>query len=250
MNENIALILSLLAMAASAGTVVFYKNKYSKQLPLVKEQDNSNEIELLKADFVIKEQTYNEKIKQLELNQAITQEERRVALERVAEQEKIIEQKSVVIVEPPVPVTVETPILAEIIEEKVIKSILVVDDSMVVRNKMKKLLEGAGYDITTANDGLEALNALPTKDFSLVITDLEMPNLDGFGLIMKLDANPETKGLPIMAITGHEEMKIRVSECGGLYSIHKKPWKDVEILKKVELLSSINVEKQLETSEK
>ena len=117
---------------------------------------------------------------------------------------------------------------------------------MVVRNKMRKLLEGAGYDITTANDGLEALSALPTKEFSLVITDLEMPNLDGFGLIMKLDADPETKGLPIMAITGHEEMKIKVNECGGLYSIHKKPWKDNEILKKVELLSSINSVKELE----
>jgi CheY-like chemotaxis protein/uncharacterized protein YxeA len=239
MNENIALILSLLVIAASAGTVVFYKNKYSKQLPLVSEpQDNSKEIELLKTEFANKEKTYSEKIKQLELNQAITQEERRVALEKIVEQEKIIAEKSVVVE----PAPVEVPV-AELIEEKTVKSILVVDDSMVVRNKMKKLLEGAGYDITTANDGLEALIALPTKDFSLVITDLEMPNLDGFGLIMKLDANPETKGLPIMAITGHEEMKIRVSECGGLYSIHKKPWKDHEILKKVELLSSINVEK-------
>lgn len=232
MNENIALILSLIVIAASVGTVVFYKNKYSKQLPLSPVvQDDNKEIELLKFELVEKEKTYSEKIKQLEINQEITQEEKRVALEKILEQEKIIEEKPVYVVD-------KSPIA-----EKIVKSILVVDDSMVVRNKMRKLLEGAGYDITTANDGLEALSALPTKEFSLVITDLEMPNLDGFGLIMKLDADPETKGLPIMAITGHEEMKIRVSECGGLYSIHKKPWKDNEILRKVELLSSINTEK-------
>ena len=235
MNENIALILSLIVIAASVGTVVFYKNKYSKQLPLPPvAQDNTKEIELLKFELVEKEKTYSEKIKQLEINQEITQEEKRLALEKILEQEKIIEEKPVYVVD-------QFPAA-----EKIVKSILVVDDSMVVRNKMRKLLEGAGYDITTANDGLEALSALPTKEFSLVITDLEMPNLDGFGLIMKLDANPETKGLPIMAITGHEEMKIKVNECGGLYSIHKKPWKDNEILKKVELLSSINSVRELE----
>ena len=133
----------------------------------------------------------------------------------------------------------EVPENKQLIIEENKKSILVVDDSMVVRNKMRRLLENAGYDITTANDGAEALKVLFDKSYSLVITDLEMPNMNGFELIAAISANYAIDQIPVIAITGHEEMPVKISECEALYGMCKKPWKDEELIKRVEFLCAL-----------
>ena len=117
--------------------------------------------------------------------------------------------------------------------------ILVVDDSAVPRAKLRKLFETQGYDVATANDGVEALEAIGKTKFSVVITDLEMPNMDGFELIAAIQGSLETEDLPVIAITGHEEMQARVHNIQGLYGIFKKPWNDRELLKRVDVLAAI-----------
>ncbi len=78
--------------------------------------------------------------------------------------------------------------------------ILTVDDSASVRQMVAFTLSGAGYTVIEAVDGNDALAKL-TQAVNLVITDLNMPNLDGIGLIRNVRANPACKGLPILMLT-------------------------------------------------
>lgn len=117
--------------------------------------------------------------------------------------------------------------------------VLVVDDSAVVRAKLGKLLEGAGYLVLLARDGVEALEVLARHPVQVMITDLEMPNKNGFELIADVQGALETEDLPIIAITGHEELQGRVHQVQGLYGIFKKPWSDRDLLKRVEALTHL-----------
>lgn len=117
--------------------------------------------------------------------------------------------------------------------------ILVVDDSAVARAKLRKLLEGAGYSVQTACNGIEAMELVGRSNFSVLLTDLEMPEMNGIELIAAMQGNLETEDLPIVAITGHDELQAKVHDCQGLYGIFKKPWNDRELLKRIEALVSL-----------
>jgi two-component system, chemotaxis family, chemotaxis protein CheY len=88
------------------------------------------------------------------------------------------------------------------------KTILTVDDSSSIRQMVKFTLSDAGYTVIEAVDGNDALTKL-TNAVNLVITDLNMPNLDGIGLIRKVRANPLYKGIPIIMLTteSHDSRK-------------------------------------------
>jgi CheY-like chemotaxis protein len=118
-------------------------------------------------------------------------------------------------------------------------AVLVVDDSTVARTKLVKLFNEAGYLVASAKDGVEALEVLGRQKVDVLITDLEMPNKDGFELIADVKGSLATEDLPIIAITGHEELQTRVHEVQGLFGIFKKPWNDRELLKRVEALASL-----------
>ena len=119
-------------------------------------------------------------------------------------------------------------------------SILVVDDSAVPRAKLRKLFEGHGYQVEAAEDVIKAMEAIAKTKFAVIITDLEMPNMDGFELIAAIQGSLDTEDIPVIAITGHDEMQARVHNIQGLYGIFKKPWNDRELLKRVDVLASIN----------
>jgi CheY-like chemotaxis protein len=131
---------------------------------------------------------------------------------------------------PPAPVVPQTRAPA---------AVLVVDDSTVARTKLVKLFNEAGYLVASAKDGVEALEVLGRQKVDVLITDLEMPNKDGFELIADVKGSLATEDLPIIAITGHEELQTRVHEVQGLFGIFKKPWNDRELLKRVEALASL-----------
>ncbi|HSW05226.1 response regulator [Aquabacterium sp.] len=118
-------------------------------------------------------------------------------------------------------------------------AILVVDDSAVARAKLRKLFETAGYAVVLANDGVQALEQLGHGRFAVMVTDLEMPNMNGIELIAAVQGKLDTEDLPIVAITGHDELQARVHDCQGLYGIFKKPWNDRELLKRIEALVSL-----------
>ncbi|WP_078121892.1 response regulator [Thiosocius teredinicola] len=80
-------------------------------------------------------------------------------------------------------------------------SILAVDDSASMRQMVAFTLKGAGYDVVEAADGVEALNIAKSRSVNLVITDVNMPNMDGISLIKELRTLPSYKFTPLLMLT-------------------------------------------------
>jgi two-component system, chemotaxis family, chemotaxis protein CheY len=80
-------------------------------------------------------------------------------------------------------------------------SILTVDDSTSMRQMVLFTLKGAGYEVVEAADGVEALEVANTRGFDLVVTDVNMPNMDGITLIKELRNLPDYKFTPILMLT-------------------------------------------------
>ncbi|GAB3248933.1 hypothetical protein GCM10027296_12040 [Chitinimonas naiadis] len=95
--------------------------------------------------------------------------------------------------------------------------ILVADDSFTSRGLLRALLETDGYDVQTANDGLEAWNRLKQGEFDLLVSDIEMPRMDGFTLTGKVRADKTLNILPVVLITAlhSEEDRARGLEAGA-----------------------------------
>ena len=89
------------------------------------------------------------------------------------------------------------------------KSILVVEDSITARNLMKNILEGAGFDVTTAIDGVEALKAVREKTFDLVVSDVDMPRMNGFEFTARIRKDEKLAELPVVLITALESSRDR-----------------------------------------
>ncbi len=89
------------------------------------------------------------------------------------------------------------------------KSILVAEDSITSRMLIKSILEGAGYLVRTAVDGLEAYTTLKTEEFDLVVSDIEMPGLNGFELTEKIRSDKKYAEIPVVLVTGLETREDR-----------------------------------------
>ena len=110
--------------------------------------------------------------------------------------------------------------------------VLVVDDALTVRNTLQQLVEDAGFYVETARDGLDALDKLRTFTPHLVLTDLEMPNMNGVELTMSLRGRDETKALPIVMITSRSQDKHReLAQNAGVSAYITKPYNEGELLK-------------------
>ena len=79
--------------------------------------------------------------------------------------------------------------------------ILLVEDSLIIRTQMQRLLKGAGYNVTIAEDGLQGLQKVQTQDFDLVLSDVEMPNMNGLEMTAKIRQQDRCDRLPIVLIT-------------------------------------------------
>ena len=90
-----------------------------------------------------------------------------------------------------------------------VKRLLVVDDSITARTLLQNILESAGYDVKTVPDGAVAFAALHTEPFDLVVTDVEMPKMDGFEFTKRVRAAPVLTELPIVLVTAREAKEDR-----------------------------------------
>lgn len=79
--------------------------------------------------------------------------------------------------------------------------LLLVEDSIIIRTQMKRILEGAGYDLTIAVDGLEGFKKLEAGEFDVVVSDIEMPKMTGLELTAKIRQYPKYSELPIILVT-------------------------------------------------
>lgn len=111
------------------------------------------------------------------------------------------------------------------------KSILSVDDSASIRQMIRMTLTGAGYDVVEANDGSDGLAHARTSNFDMIVTDLNMPGIDGFGLIRELRKLPQYKGVPILLLTTEsDEGKKKEARSAGATGWITKPFKQDQLL--------------------
>jgi len=89
------------------------------------------------------------------------------------------------------------------------KSVLVAEDSITSRTLLKNILETAGYRVETAVDGIEGYTKLRSGTFDLVVSDVEMPRMDGFGLTTKVRADKKLTELPVVLVTALESREDR-----------------------------------------
>lgn len=89
------------------------------------------------------------------------------------------------------------------------KSVLVVEDSITARALLKNILEASGYLVKTAVDGVDALTTLKTEPFDLVVSDVEMPRMDGFDLTVKIRADKKLAELPVVLVTALDSRENR-----------------------------------------
>ncbi len=89
------------------------------------------------------------------------------------------------------------------------KSILVAEDSITARTLLKNILELAGYQVKTAVDGVEGFTALQNGNFDLVVSDVEMPRMNGFDLTARIRADKRLAELPVVLVTALESTEDR-----------------------------------------
>lgn len=117
-------------------------------------------------------------------------------------------------------------------------SVLVVEDSITARTLVKSILTAAGYAVTTATDGVDALTRLRTSEFDIVISDVDMPRLNGFDLTAKIRSDKRLSELPIILVTALEsrEDRERGIEAGANAYIVKSSFDQSNLLEAIKRL--------------
>ena len=117
------------------------------------------------------------------------------------------------------------------------KRIMIVDDSATVRQVLRLTLTGAGFEIIEAIDGQDALAKLDGESIDMMITDLNMPNLDGIGLIREVRQVQSCRFIPtIMLTTESAEDKKQEGKAAGASGWIVKPFKPEQLLKVVSMV--------------
>jgi two-component system, chemotaxis family, chemotaxis protein CheY len=108
---------------------------------------------------------------------------------------------------------------------------MTIDDSVSVRQMVSFTLKNAGYETVEANDGKDALAKLNGSGINMILTDLNMPNLDGIGLIKEVRTKPEYKFIPIVMLTTEsQDSKKQEGKNAGATGWIVKPFKPDQLL--------------------
>ena len=116
---------------------------------------------------------------------------------------------------------VDVPMVLKTVEQTLV---LLVDDSKMVRVKSSRLLAAHGFQVVTAIDGIDALKQFDACCPDIVITDVDMPGMDGFGLVAALRGSPSTQHIPLVMITSAEERHREEALRVGVGLVMGKPY--------------------------
>jgi two-component system, chemotaxis family, chemotaxis protein CheY len=118
------------------------------------------------------------------------------------------------------------------------KNILIVDDSSSLRTVVRMALNRAGYDVTEAGDGLEGLAALDkAAKVHLIVSDVNMPNMDGITFVTKVKQHPKHKFIPVIMLTTEgEEARKNQGRLAGAKAWMVKPFNPPQLLDAVSKL--------------
>ena len=115
--------------------------------------------------------------------------------------------------------------------------ILAVDDSKTMRDMVAFTLNGAGYEVVLAEHGQDGVDKLAQGPFDVIITDINMPVMDGFGFLEAVRARPDFKGVPVLILTteSSRDLKDRGRAAGATGWIVKpfEPSKLIAVIRKV-----------------
>jgi two-component system sensor histidine kinase and response regulator WspE len=116
--------------------------------------------------------------------------------------------------------------------QKAVRRILVVDDSLTVREMQRKLLAARGYRVDVAVDGVDGWNSVRAGGYDLVITDIDMPRLDGIKLLERIRQDPRLQRLPVMIVSYKDrpEDRARGLEAGADWYLAKGAFHDATLL--------------------
>jgi len=121
------------------------------------------------------------------------------------------------------------------VDEIKLPSVLIVDDSLSVRNSLSQLMSDGGYRVVTARDGLEAINVIDKEKPDIVLTDLEMPRMNGLELVSYIRNTEHITGMPIVMITSRTQAKHRQqAELAGVNRYITKPFTEDEVLASID----------------
>jgi two-component system sensor histidine kinase and response regulator WspE len=112
------------------------------------------------------------------------------------------------------------------------KRILVVDDSITVRELERQLLQARGYTVDVAVDGMDGWNAIRSGSYDLVVTDVDMPRMDGIGLVSLVKADPARKEIPVVIVSykDREEDRLRGLDAGANRYLTKSSFHDATFI--------------------
>ena len=111
------------------------------------------------------------------------------------------------------------------------KTILTVDDAATMRKMIAFTLKGAGHEVLEAGDGVEALTLLKTRSADLVITDVNMPNMDGITFVTEAKKLPAYKFTPVIMLTTESgEEKKKAGQAAGAKAWVVKPFQPPQML--------------------
>jgi two-component system sensor histidine kinase/response regulator len=115
--------------------------------------------------------------------------------------------------------------------QKPMVNVLLVEDDVICQKMTSRLLAKCGLDVTIANDGVEALQLIQKKHFTLILMDLQMPHMDGCETTLRIRAldDPRFKTIPIIAFTASTELKEKVA-ASGMNDLLSKPLHSEELL--------------------
>ena len=118
------------------------------------------------------------------------------------------------------------------------KSILIVEDSIISRTLLKNILESAGYRVKATVDGVDAFTSLKMDEYDLVVSDVEMPRMNGFDLVLKIRDDKKMADLPVVLVTGLEsrEHRERGIEVGANAYIVKRSFDQSNLLEVIQKL--------------
>ncbi len=118
---------------------------------------------------------------------------------------------------------------------KTYKHVLVVDDSITVREMERKLLENNGYQVDVAVNGMDGWNAVRSGHYNLVITDIDMPRMNGFQLTSYIKTHSELKHIPVIIVSykDREEDRLQGLKVGADYYLTKSSFHDDTLMKAV-----------------
>lgn len=115
------------------------------------------------------------------------------------------------------------------------KRVLVVDDSLTVREVERRLLENKGYEVEIAVDGMDGWNAVRNGDFDLVISDVDMPRMHGIEFVSRIKNDPRLKHIPVMIVSykDREEDRLKGLQVGANYYLTKSSFHDESLINAV-----------------